>query len=180
MTKSRLSIHGLILITPNILKDDRGYFFESYRESELISEMNGASFVQENESLSNKGVLRGLHLQSPPFGQAKLVRVVRGRILDIAVDVRKNSATYGQHVMIELNESDKQSFLIPEGFAHGFVCLEDQTVVQYKCSSYYKKESESGVRWDDPELGIEWPQMDFIISDKDKQLPYLRDFVSPY
>lgn len=180
MTISKFSIQGLLLLTPNIIKDERGYFFESYRESAVLADLNHIDFVQENESMSNKGVLRGLHLQAPPFGQAKFIRVVRGRILDVALDIRKGSSTFGQYAKVELNDREKQSFFIPEGFAHGFVCLEDNTVVQYKCSSYYNKESELGIRWDDPSLGIDWPNMEFIISEKDKKLPFLDDFVSPY
>jgi len=176
----RTKIEGLILFEPTVFSDERGYFFENFRQEFLEESGVDLNFVQENESMSNAGSLRGLHLQAPPFAQDKLIRVVRGAILDVAVDVRKQSPTYGAHVAIELNEKNKHSFLVPKGFAHGFYCLEDNTIVQYKCSAYYNKDSEIGIIWNDPDIGIEWPQGPRILSKKDTVLPMFSDFKSPF
>jgi dTDP-4-dehydrorhamnose 3,5-epimerase len=173
-------IAGLKIIEPTVFRDSRGYFFENFRSS-YFSDMDlDVSFVQENESKSNKGVLRGLHLQSPPYGQTKLIRVVSGAILDVAVDMRKASPSFGQHFSLELNEENKISFFVPEGFAHGFYCLEDNTIVQYKCSSYYHKASEVGILWSDPHINVIWPSGDRIVSEKDEILPNFKSFNSPY
>jgi dTDP-4-dehydrorhamnose 3,5-epimerase len=180
MTISNTPLDGLLIIEPNVFEDERGYFFESFRLSALRKFGVSLNFVQENESSSNSNVIRGLHMQSPPYGQAKLVRVVRGAIYDVAVDVRKMSPTYGQYFGIELNEKNKTSFFIPEGFAHGFSCLANNTIVQYKCSNYYNKESECGLIWNDPALKIDWKVSNPIISDKDEILPPFNDFTSPY
>jgi dTDP-4-dehydrorhamnose 3,5-epimerase len=174
-------IEGIWIIEPKIFGDERGYFFESFR-LDLFKEVTGFSseFVQDNESLSSKGVLRGLHFQKPPMAQAKLVRVVRGAVLDVVIDLRKNSQTYGQSETIILNAKDKRMFFIPEGFAHGFQTLEDDTIFQYKCTNYYSKEHEMGLLWNDAELSIPWIEDSFIISEKDqKQLSFL-GFESPF
>lgn len=165
---------------PNVLHDERGYFFESLRLSMLEELGFDQSFVQENESMSHKGTLRGLHFQAPPFAQGKLIRVVSGSILDLAVDLRPSSQTYGQSFSIELSGKNKTSFYIPPGFAHGFYCFEDNTIVQYKCTDYYNRDSEMGILWNDPHLAIEWPEGDKIISEKDKTLPLFQDFQSPF
>jgi len=180
MTVKETPLQGLLILQRTIFKDDRGYFFESFRSSILEEQGIQEQFIQDNESMSHKGAVRGLHLQAPPHGQSKLLRVVRGAIYDVAVDIRKNSATYGQHFGLELNEENKTMLYVPEGFAHGFCCLEDNTIVQYKCSNYYHKASEMGVAWNDPEIGIQWPVENPIISEKDAILPRLEDFQSPY
>ena len=148
MTIEKTSINDLLIITPNIFKDDRGYFFESYN-IEKLSKLIKTDFVQDNESLSQKNVLRGLHFQNPPFAQAKLIRVVKGSILDVAVDLRKTSPTFGRHFKHILSGENKQQLYIPEGFAHGFLCLEDNTILNYKCSNYYNPESENSIIWND-------------------------------
>lgn len=160
-------LKGLLVISPNIFKDERGYFFESYRQDLL--KINGFtdSFMQDNESKSQRGVLRGLHFQNPPFAQAKLVRVVRGGILDVVVDIRNSSETYGQHFSIKLNGETKQMLLIPAGFAHGFITLEDDTIVNYKSSNVYNKKSEGTLLWNDKTLDIDWGEKRPVLSDKD-------------
>lgn len=166
------------VIDPQVYKDNRGYFFESYNK-ERYSEKYGITteFVQDNESFSNKYVLRGLHYQLPPFEQAKLVRVTKGLILDIAVDIRKDSANFGSYLSVVLSEENKKQLFIPRGFAHGFVVLSDEARFFYKCDNYYNKEYERGIKWDDPELEIEWevPTDKVIVSDKDRMLPSLSE-----
>lgn len=180
MKARKTHLPGLFLIEPAVFEDSRGYFFESFRMS-LLREMGfDGDFVQDNESKSNRGVVRGLHLQRPPFAQDKLLRVVKGSIFDVAVDVRKDSPTYGQHIGVELNDKNKFSIFIPAGFAHGFCCLEDNTVVQYKCSNYYNRESEMGILWSDPALGIQWPMKPDVVSEKDQAHPPLSKFSSPF
>ncbi|MEX2597427.1 MAG: dTDP-4-dehydrorhamnose 3,5-epimerase [Salibacteraceae bacterium] len=174
------SISGLLVIEPTIFSDDRGYFFESFRLSALAEHGIKVGFVQDNESKSNRGALRGLHLQAPPYAQAKLLRVVTGSIYDVAVDVRSDSPTYGKYFGLELSGENKKTLYIPEGFAHGFCCLENNTIVQYKCSNYYQPKSEMGLKWNDKNLGINWPDIDFIISEKDEQHPPLSDFNTPF
>lgn len=175
-------IEGLYVITPKVIEDSRGYFFESYNES--LFEKNGFSFrwVQDNQSASSRGVIRGLHFQSPPFAQAKLIRVLQGLILDVAVDIRKSSPTYGKHVSVELSAANKKQLLIPPGFAHGFSVLSDRAEVTYKCDGFYHKDSEGGLYYDDPALGIDWGLLpgEVIVSDKDMVLPTLADFSSPF
>ena len=178
MTIEKTSINDLLIITPNIFKDDRGYFFESYN-IEKLSKLIKTDFVQDNESLSQKNVLRGLHFQNPPFAQAKLIRVVKGSILDVAVDLRKKSATFGRHFKHILSGENKQQLYIPEGFAHGFLCLEDNTILNYKCSNYYNPESENSIIWNDKELNIDWGILNPILAEKDKLAKKFSTFDNP-
>lgn len=176
-------INGLLVVEPKIWKDDRGYFFESFNEQAFRDADIDAHFVQDNQSLSQKGTLRGLHAQAPPFAQGKLVRVIHGRVLDVAVDIRKNSATYGQHYCIELSGDNFKMLWIPPGFLHGFITLENNTIFSYKVSGgRYDKASEIGVIWNDPNLAIDWqmPETALILSEKDQALPLFTDFVSPF
>ncbi len=174
-------IPDLLIIKPTVYQDDRGYFFESYNKEKFLSQGIDRNFVQDNESKSMKGVLRGLHFQKPPYAQGKLVRVMKGAVLDVAVDLRKNSSTYGQWASIELTEDNKFMYWIPAGFAHGFVTLEDNTVFFYKCTNVYNKESEGSIRWNDPDLKIDWGNnLQPILSEKDKIAPLFADFQSPY
>lgn len=168
------SIEGLVEIKPRIFKDSRGYFFESYQYD--LFKKNGIPevFVQDNQSFSTKGVLRGLHLQRAPFAQGKLVRVIQGKVLDVAVDLRKDSPTFGQYESVLLDAELKNMFYIPPGFAHGFATIED-AIFSYKCTNYYDKASEVGIRWDDPELNIDWSIENPLVSDKDQELPFLKD-----
>jgi dTDP-4-dehydrorhamnose 3,5-epimerase len=171
---------GLFLIKPKVFEDHRGHFFESFREDVLAQNGVETKFIQDNQSLSQKGILRGLHFQAPPFAQGKLVRVIQGAVLDVAVDIRKNSPTYGQHVAIELTESNFLMMYIPVGFAHGFLTLEDNTIFTYKCTDYYHPEVEGGVLWNSPELNIPWKIENPILSAKDEKLPSFKDFISPF
>lgn len=171
---------GLLLITPKVFQDHRGHFFESFREDVLSSHGLVNDFVQDNQSLSSKGILRGLHFQAPPHAQGKFVRVISGAVLDVAVDIRKDSATYGQYVAVELNEENFKMLYIPPGFAHGFLTLHDHTIFTYKCTDYYHPETEGGVRWNSPELNITWNVENPILSAKDEILPLFSDFVSPF
>lgn len=149
-------INDLFIIQPKVFKDPRGYFFESYNMEVFFKAGIKDEFLQDNQSLSQKGVLRGLHFQNPPYAQSKLVRVITGSVLDVAVDIRKNSHTYGKYVAEVLSEKNKTMMFIPEGFAHGFLVLEDNTIFSYKCSRVYNKESEDGILWNDPDIGIDW------------------------
>ena len=166
-------IEGLKLIRPNIYKDDRGYFFESYSQKKFEEIVCNTVFVQDNESSSKYGVLRGLHYQKPPFAQAKLVRVIKGKVLDVAVDIRTNSITYGKHFAVELSDENRLQIFIPHGFAHGFVALSKEVICQYKCDNYYSPDHAEGIKWDDEQLNINWklPYEDIILSDKDKINP---------
>ncbi|MDA3820917.1 MAG: dTDP-4-dehydrorhamnose 3,5-epimerase [Candidatus Delongbacteria bacterium] len=169
----KTDIPDLLILKPRIFGDRRGYFFESWRDEWLENIGISTKFVQDNESSSRCGVIRGLHYQLPPHPQAKLVRVIRGKVLDVAVDIRKNSPTYGKHVAVELTEDNHWQFFIPHGFAHGFAVLSEQAVFTYKCDDYYHPECESGIAWNDPDLNIDWkikPE-DSIVSDKDKHNP---------
>ena len=168
------SIKGLVELTPRVFRDDRGFFFESYNEGVFKELGLPTNFVQDNQSFSVKGVVRGLHFQNAPFAQGKLVRVISGRVLDIAVDIRPESPTFGKHEVFELRSDTNNMAYIPEGFAHGFVALED-SVFSYKCTNVYNKESESGLLWNDPELGIDWGVADPIVSEKDVILPTLKE-----
>lgn len=174
------SLPDVLLIVPRIIRDSRGYFTETFRDDELTKLGIECRFLQENQSMSAQGVVRGLHFQAPPQAQAKLVRVLRGSVLDVAVDIRKGSPTYLQHVKVVLNEHEMTQLYIPEGFAHGFLTLEPDTVFAYKCSKYYHRESEGGLAWDDQELGIAWGIENPVVSEKDRQQPHLKDFLSPF
>ena len=173
-------IEGILVIKPQVFYDSRGYFFEPYNKVRYQSVGIEVDFVQDNQSLSQKGALRGLHFQAPPFDQGKLVRVVKGSVIDVVVDIRKMSPTFGKHFMVELSETNFVQFWIPPGFAHGFLTLEDNTVFEYKCSNYYNKQCEGGIRWNDVDLGINWNISNPIISEKDLELPLLKNFVSPF
>lgn len=173
-------IPDLFVIEPRVFGDHRGYFFESYSAEHFKSAGIAADFVQDNESFSGKGVVRGLHFQAPPKAQGKLVRVQRGRVLDVAVDIRKGSPTYGQHYSIELSEENKKMMWIPPGFAHGFATLEDDTVFLYKCTDTYSPEHEGSVLWNDPALEIDWRVSEPKLSAKDEVGPLLKDFSSPF
>ena len=171
MKVTETGIAGLKIIEPDVFNDERGYFVESYNYERYAASGIKEVFIQDNESMSQKGVVRGLHWQAGEAAQAKLVRVVSGAVLDVAVDLRKDSPTYGQHFAIKLSGENKKQFLIPRGFAHGFIVLEDNTVFAYKCDNLYDKSAERGMRFDDPELGIEWPDIgvSLVLSEKDKK-----------
>ncbi len=175
-------IPGVVIIEPRLFPDARGYFFESFSKREFEEKVGKINFVQDNESKSSYGVLRGLHFQKPPYAQSKLVRVVKGAVLDVAVDIRKGSSTYGQHVAVELTEDNHQQFFIPRGFAHGFAVLTDEVIFQYKCDNFYAPASEGAIAWDDPDLGIDWrvPAEKVILSEKDKKHPRLKEIDSPF
>lgn len=170
-------IEDVFIIEPKVFGDERGYFFESFSEEWFRKNVCDTQFVQDNESKSKYGVLRGLHFQKAPYAQAKLVRVIKGRVLDVAVDIRKDSPAFGKHVAVELSDENKRQFFIPRGFAHGFVVLSDEAVFQYKCDNYYAPQSESGIIWNDPDLNIDWqiPEEDIILSEKDKCNSLLAD-----
>jgi dTDP-4-dehydrorhamnose 3,5-epimerase len=176
------SIEGLVVIEPTIFGDDRGYFFESYNEKEFEKAIGKISFVQDNESKSSKGVLRGFHFQKPPFAQAKLVRCIKGRVLDVAVDIRHGSQTFGQHVSVELSGENKKQVFIPRGFAHGFLVLSKSAIVCYKVDNIYAPQYDVGIRWDDPILNIQWGvnKSEVLISQKDVNLPYFSVFETPF
>lgn len=152
----KTQIEGVLIIEPRLFKDERGYFFESFNQKEFEDKICKTTFVQDNESKSTYGVVRGLHFQKPPFAQSKLVRVVKGSVLDVAVDIRKDSPTFGQHVAVELTEDNHRQFFIPRGFAHGFSVLSKEVIFQYKCDNFYAPQSEGAIAWDDPNLGIDW------------------------
>lgn len=180
MKISTCYIPGLLIVEPKVFVDSRGYFFESYNKE--VFQLAGITdeFIQDNQSLSQKNVLRGLHFQNPPFAQAKLVRVIKGAVLDIAVDIRKNSPTYGKYVALELNEQNKTMLYIPVGFAHGFLTLKDDTIFSYKCNKIYNKESEGSILWCDKTLNIQWNCKNPIISAKDELAPEFADFNSKF
>lgn len=178
----KTKIEGIVIIEPRIFKDARGYFYESFSQKEFDEKVMPIRFVQDNESMSTYGVMRGLHFQRPPFTQSKLVRCCRGAILDIAVDIRKGSPTYGQHVAIELTEENHRQLFIPRGFAHGFAVLSDVAVLQYKCDNFYAPQADAGIQLRDKDLSIDWkiPTENAILSEKDIKHPYLKDFDSPF
>lgn len=178
----KTNIEGPVVLKPKVFYDGRGYFFESYNKKVFDSEVIPVDFVQDNQSKSSFGVMRGLHFQRPPYAQAKLVRCIQGKVLDVAVDIRKGSPTFGQHVAVELSEDNMLQFFIPRGFAHGFVVLSDEAVFQYKCDNFYAPEADGGISILDDSLGIDW-KIDLsqaILSDKDKNHPLLADFDSPF
>lgn len=178
----KTAIEGLYIIEPRVFNDSRGYFFESFSQREFDEKVAPITFVQDNESMSGYGVMRGLHFQRPPFTQSKIVRCVKGSVLDVAVDIRKGSPTYGQHVAVELSEDNHRQFFIPKGFAHGFAVLSPTAVFQYKCDEFYHPEADGGISILDDSLGIDWriPVDKAILSDKDTRHPLLRDFDSPF
>lgn len=173
----KTNIEGVVIIEPRIFRDDRGYFFESFSQRDFQEKVCNTVFVQDNESKSSYGVLRGLHFQKTPYAQSKLVRVIKGAVLDVAVDIRKGSPTFGQHVAVELTEDNHRQFFIPRGFAHGFSVLTDEVIFQYKCDNFYAPQSEGALAWDDPDLGIDWriPTDKVLLSEKDRHHNRLRD-----
>lgn len=170
-------IKGVYVIEPRVFNDARGYFFEAWKRDEFKENVGDVEFIQDNESKSSYGVLRGLHFQKGDLSQAKLVRVIKGKVLDVAVDLRKTSPTFGKHVMVELSDENKRQFFIPRGFAHGFLVLSEEAIFTYKVDNPYAPQAEAGVCWNDPELGIEWPidSKNVLTSEKDLKLPLLRD-----
>ena len=180
MVVEKTFIEGLLVLKPRVLEDSRGYFFESFNQKVLEEVGLKENFVQDNQSLSQKGVLRGLHMQAPPHAQGKLVRVIKGAVLDVAVDVRKKSPTYGKYFSIELNEQNKTMFWVPVGFAHGFLTLQDNTIFHYKCTNYYNKESEACVLWNDKDINVNWNVENPLLSAKDAEGTPFKDFVSPF
>ena len=171
------AIEGVVIIEPRLFKDERGYFFESFSQREFEEKIRKISFVQDNESKSSYGVLRGLHFQKPPYAQSKLVRVIKGAVLDVAVDIRKGSPTFGKHVAVELTEENHLQLVIPRGFAHGFSVLSQEVIFQYKCDNFYAPQSEGALAWDDSDLNINWriPTNQIILSEKDKHHEKLKD-----
>lgn len=177
MNFTKTGIEGVVIIEPKLFNDARGYFFESFSQREFDEAVRRVRFVQDNESRSSRGVVRGLHFQKPPFAQSKLVRVISGAVLDVAVDIRRGSPTFGRHVAVELSGENHRQVFIPRGFAHGFSVLTESVVFQYKCDNYYSPESEGAIAWDDPDLGIDWKiaSSDVILSEKDRCHSRLRD-----
>jgi dTDP-4-dehydrorhamnose 3,5-epimerase len=182
MNVIKTDIDGVVILEPKIFEDSRGYFFESYNYFDFVDKVGVVDFVQDNESKSSYGVMRGLHFQAPPFTQAKLVRCVKGSVLDVAVDIRKGSPTYGKHVAVELTEDNHKQLFIPKGFAHGFAVLSDTAIFQYKCDNFYHPEADGGINILDDSLGIDWkiPTDKAILSDKDTKHPLLKDFITPF
>ena len=170
-------IKGVYIIEPRVFNDARGYFFEAWKQAEFEEHIGKVNFVQDNESKSSRGVLRGLHYQKGDYSQAKLVRVIKGCVLDVAVDIRKSSPTFGKHVMVELSGENKRQFFIPRGFAHGFLVLSDEAIFTYKVDNVYAPQADAGIRWNDPALGIEWPidPKEVLTSEKDLKQPLLKD-----
>lgn len=176
----KTEIEGLLLVKPDVYYDERGYFFENYNEKRFREAGITDVFVQDNQSFSKKAVIRGLHFQCPPYAQSKLVRVIKGRVLDVAVDIRKGSPTYGKHHAVELSDDNFMQFYIPTGFAHGFVALEDDTIFAYKCGEFYNKASEASILFNDPDLNIDWKTDPSVISGKDLVGVRFKDFISPF
>ena len=178
----KTDIEGLVIIEPKVFKDARGYFFESFSQREFEQKVRKVNFVQDNESMSSYGVMRGLHFQRPPYSPSKLVRCVKGRVLDVAVDIRKGSPTYGKHVAVELTEDNHRQFFVPRGFAHGFAVLSETAVFQYKCDNFYAPEADGGISIKDESLGIDWqiPTESALLSEKDLKHLCLKDFDSPF
>ena len=177
MEFKKTAIEGVYIIEPRVFNDARGYFFEAWKQEEFNAHIGQVNFIQDNESKSSRGVLRGLHYQKGEFSQAKLVRVIKGRVLDVAVDIRKSSPTFGQHVMVELSEDNKRQFFIPRGFAHGFLVLSDEAIFTYKVDNVYAPQAEAGIRWNDPALNIDWPidPREVLTSEKDLKQPLLSE-----
>ena len=179
MNYIQTEIEGVWIIEPKVFNDARGYFMEAFKEGEFRANICNVHFVQDNESKSSYGVLRGLHYQLPPHAQSKLVRVIRGTVIDVAVDIRRESPTFGRHVAVELTGENHRQLFIPRGFAHGFVVLSDEALFQYKCDNFYAPQCEGAIAYDDPALGIDWrlPASDIVVSEKDRHHPLLRDAV---
>ena len=177
MNYNETFIKGVFVIEPKVFNDSRGYFFEAWKKQEFLDHVGKVDFIQDNESKSSRGVLRGLHYQKGAFAQAKLVRVIKGKVIDVAVDIRRSSPTFGKHVMVELSEENKRQFFIPRGFAHGFLVMSDEAVFTYKVDNVYAPQAEAGIRWDDPQLAIEWPvgPGEVLTSEKDLVQPLLKD-----
>ena len=182
MNLIKTTLDGLVLFKSTIIKDNRGYFMESYHQKNINKLIGNVSFVQDNESESTKGVLRGLHFQNPPYTQAKLVRCLKGSVLDVVLDLRKDSKTYGIFETISLTEENKKQLFIPKGFAHGFIVLSKSAILSYKVDNYYNPESESGIIWNDPDLNIDWKinKNEIIVSEKDKNLPTFNEIINPF
>jgi len=180
MQFERNEFEGVFIIKPRVFEDERGYFFESFNKNVFKENGLNVDFVQDNESLSQKNVLRGLHFQKPPFAQGKLIRVIQGSVLDVAVDIRKTSKTYGKHLKVELSAKNKTMIYIPTGFAHGFLTLEDNTIFSYKCTNFFNKESEDSLLWNDEGIGIDWGIKTPILSDKDKKAQLFNCFNTPF
>lgn len=182
MEVSKTAIEGVVIIEPKVFKDARGYFFESFSHAEFVEKVRKINFVQDNESMSSYGVMRGLHFQCPPYTQSKLVRCVKGKVLDVAVDIRKGSPTYGQHVAVELSEDNHRQFFVPRGFAHGFSVLSETAVFQYKCDNFYAPQADDGISILDESLNIDWkiPTDKSILSEKDTKHTIFKDFDSPF
>jgi len=181
MIVQKTKLDDVYLIQPKVFNDKRGHFFESFNQQkfqETIGEK--VNFVQDNQSCSNKGVLRGMHFQKPPYAQGKLVRVIKGSVIDVAIDIRKNSPTYGKYIMEELNEKNHSMLFLPEGIAHGFITLEDHTIFTYKCTNYYNKDAEGSIIWNDANLNIQWPNINPVISEKDQIAKKFSSFASPF
>ena len=178
----KTAIEGLVIIEPKVFKDARGYFFESFSQKEFEEKVRPINFVQDNESMSSYGVMRGLHFQRPPYTQSKLVRCVKGKVLDVAVDIRKGSPTYGQHVAVELSEDNHRQFFVPRGFAHGFAVLSETAIFQYKCDNFYAPAADGGISIKDEDLGIDWqiPVEQAVLSEKDIKHLCMKDFDSPF
>lgn len=178
----KTEIDGVVIIEPKVFRDARGYFFESFSQREFEEKVRPINFVQDNESMSSYGVMRGLHFQTPPYTQSKLVRCVKGRVLDVAVDIRKGSPTYGQHIAVELSEDNHRQFFVPRGFAHGFAVLSETAVFQYKCDNFYAPKADGGISIKDESLGIDWqiPMEQAILSEKDIKHLCLKEFDSPF
>ena len=177
MEYKETEIKGVYVIEPRVFKDNRGYFFEAFKKDEFDEHIKDVAFVQDNESKSSRGVLRGLHYQKCEYSQAKLVRVIKGCVLDVAVDIRKSSPTFGKHVMVELSEDNKRQFFIPRGFAHGFLVMSDEAIFTYKVDNVYSPQNEASIRFDDPDLGIEWPMQsdEILTSEKDLKAKFLKE-----
>ena len=175
----KTAIEGVVIIEPRIFKDERGYFFESFSQKEFDEKVMPIRFVQDNESMSSYGVMRGLHYQKMPHTQSKLVRCTKGKVLDVVVDIRKGSPTFGQHVAVELSEENHRQFFVPRGFAHGFAVLSDTAIIQYKCDNFYAPQADAGIQFLDEELGIDWkiPTAEAIFSEKDMKHPFLKDAI---
>jgi dTDP-4-dehydrorhamnose 3,5-epimerase len=182
MNVIKTDIDGVVIIEPRVFRDERGYFFESFSQKEFDEKVRPIKFVQDNESMSSYGVMRGLHFQCPPFAQSKLVRCVKGAVLDVAVDIRNGSPTYGKHVAVELTEENHRQFFIPRGFAHGFAVLSETAVFQYKCDNFYAPQADGGISIKDNSLGIDWriPTDNAILSEKDLKHELLKNFISPF